>query len=1094
MIDQILGHYRVIEMVGAGGMGTVYRAHDTQLDRDVALKVLHSGTLSDAARRQFRDEALALAKLNHPNIETVFEFNTQDGIDFLAMELLPGAPLSAKFSEGPLAEKEVVHQGIQLAEGLAAAHEQGIVHRDLKPGNLFITPNGRLKILDFGLAKLVDPNGNIDLTQTTTAEAGTGSGTLPYMAPEQLRGQQADARSDIYSAGTVLYEMATGQRPFGQQQALHLISAILQDQPPSPSSINPSLSAGLQAVIAKALEKDPSRRYQTARELQVALEGLATGLTSAGLAATKKSPNASTWLLATFVLIIIGAGTVIFLNVGGTRESLFHEPRVTKESGSGSPPIKLRPAVAVLGFKNLSGRADEAWLSTALSEMLTTEVSAGEKLRSIPGENVAKMKIDLALPDADSYGHETLERIRRNTGTDYVVMGSYLALGNGQLRLDLRLENTNTGELLKSLSDHGTESQLDDLVTHAGAKLRTELGAGEVTIAEASQLKASRPSNPESDRFYAEGLAKLRKFDNLAARDLLEKAIAADPNFANAHSELASIFAAQGYAVKAKEEAQKALTLSQNLSREDHMAIEARFYVTDTQYDKAAETYRTLWNLYPDNIAYGLQLAAALTNAGKPNDSLAVIDAMRKLPPPENQNPLIDIREAVTAGTLGDFKREQAAAAIAVEKGKKIGARLLTANALYTEGWALSELGDSKKAMEAAEQSRDLYAAIGDPGGSKNLTLIGTLLSTKGDLEGALQAYELYYRLEREKGDVEGMGFAQNDIATVLVKRGDLAGAEKSFSHSRDAFHEVRSQDSEAYALSNLSAVLLEQGKLIGADKARGEALAIFRQVGDKDGVAYALINTGNILDARGDLAGAKNSYTETQAISGETSDQNISAHALDGLAAIAAEQGDLDTARNQLLGAIALWDKVGIKLSSAESRLALAAVSLNQNNITEAQTFARQALEEFQIEKATNDIIIGHTVLARSLLAAGNIEEAGKEISAVGELAAKTQNAVVRLQYEIDASRIRAQSGHRSQAEATLNSVRSQASKAGMISYKLESCLALGEIKMKAAEIDAGRTDLASLKRDANARGYVLIARKAEALMAGPQIKQKAS
>src|ERR1700730_5845759 len=151
MIDQILGHYRVIEMVGAGGMGTVYRAHDTQLDRDVALKVLHSGTWSDAARRQFRAKHIALAKLNHPNIETVFEFNTQDGIDFLAMELLPGAPLSAKFSEGPLAEKEVVHQGIQLAEGLAAAHEQGIVHRDLKPANLFITPNGRLKILDFGL-------------------------------------------------------------------------------------------------------------------------------------------------------------------------------------------------------------------------------------------------------------------------------------------------------------------------------------------------------------------------------------------------------------------------------------------------------------------------------------------------------------------------------------------------------------------------------------------------------------------------------------------------------------------------------------------------------------------------------------------------------------------------------------------------------------------------------------------------------------------------------------------------------------------------------------------------------------------------------
>jgi tetratricopeptide (TPR) repeat protein len=1094
MIDQILGHYRVIEMVGAGGMGTVYRAHDTQLDRDVALKVLHSGTLSDAARKQFRDEALALAKLNHPNIETVFEFNTQDGIDFLAMELVPGAPLSAKLRKGALIEKEIVHQGIQLAEGLAAAHEQGIVHRDLKPGNLFITPNGRLKILDFGLAKLVDPNRNIDFTQTSTPEAGIGSGTLPYMAPEQLCGQPADARSDIYSAGTVLYEMATGQRPFGQQQALHLISAILQTQPAPPSSINRSVSAGLEAVISRALEKDPARRYQTARELQVALEGLLAGLTATDRAATQKSSKGRKWLLATSVLGVICAGAAIGLNLGGVRARLTHALGATNENRSGSPPIKLRPAVAVLGFKNLSGRTDEAWLSTALSEMLTTEVSAGEKLRAIPGENVAKMKIDLALPDADSYGHETLQQIRRNIGSDYVVMGAYLALGNGQIRLDLRLENANTGELLGSVSNHGTESQLDDLVSQAGAKLRGELGAGEVTTTEAAQLKASRPSNPEAARFYAEGLAKLRKFDNLGGRELLEKAIAADPSFANAYSALASVFAEQGYAIKAKEQAQKALALSGNLSREDRMAIEARFYVTDSQYEKAAETYRSLWSFYPDNVAYGLDLASALTNAGKTNDSLMIIEAMRKLPPPENQNPLIDMREAVTAGALGDFTREQATAAIAVEKGKKLGARLLTADALYTEGWAWSQLGDTKKAMEAAEQSRDLYAAIGDAAaGSKNLTLIGTLLSAKGDLEGALQAFEQYDRLEHEKGSIEGTGFAQNDIATVMVIRGDLAAAAKSLSLSRDAFHEVRSQDSEAFASSNLSAVLFEQGELTRAEKAADEALAIFRQVGDKDGAAYALINKGNILDARGELAAARKTYTDTQAISGETKDQSISAHALDGLAAIAVEQADLDAARKQLYGALTLWDKVGIKLSSAESRLALADVSLNQGSIAEAQTFARQALEEFQIEKATDDIILSHTVLARSLLAEGKLEEAGKEVSVVAELAGKTQNAGIRFQYNIADSRIRAQGGHPAQTEAILNSVRSQALKSGMVYYELESRLALCEIKMKAAEVDAARGELTALRKDANARGYILIARKVTELMAGqPQRRHK--
>ena len=223
MIGQTLGHYHIVAKIGAGGMGEVYRAHDEQLDRDVALKVLPAGTLAgEAARRQFRKEALALAKLNHPNIETVFEFSTQDGVDFLAMELIPGSSLSEKLKVGPLPGEEIVHLGIQFVEGLTVAHEQGVVHRDLKPGNLMITPEGRLKILDFGLAKLLNPAQDLDVTQSITSGAGPVSGTLPYMAPEQLRGDPVDSRSDIYAAGAVLYEMATGNRPFPQTPQSHV--------------------------------------------------------------------------------------------------------------------------------------------------------------------------------------------------------------------------------------------------------------------------------------------------------------------------------------------------------------------------------------------------------------------------------------------------------------------------------------------------------------------------------------------------------------------------------------------------------------------------------------------------------------------------------------------------------------------------------------------------------------------------------------------------------------------------------------------------------------------------------------------------------
>src|SRR5580704_17021148 len=197
-VGHVLGHYRIVEQIGAGGMGVVYRAHDEQLDRDVALKVLPAGTLADeVARKQFRKEALALAKLSHPNIATVFEFSSQEGMDFLAMELIPGRPLSERLLGGAMPQPEIVRLTTQLAEGLAAAHDQGVIHRDLKPANLFVTPDGRLKILDFGLAKRIFPESKGDVTLSVTAATGGMSGTVPYMSPEQLRGLPTDPRSDI---------------------------------------------------------------------------------------------------------------------------------------------------------------------------------------------------------------------------------------------------------------------------------------------------------------------------------------------------------------------------------------------------------------------------------------------------------------------------------------------------------------------------------------------------------------------------------------------------------------------------------------------------------------------------------------------------------------------------------------------------------------------------------------------------------------------------------------------------------------------------------------------------------------------------------
>ena len=274
MVGLVLGHYRIGDRLGAGGMGVVYRARDTRLERDVALKVLPAATLADdTARGRFRKEALALARLNHPNIGTVFDFNTENGVDFLVMELIVGESLDDQIARLPLAERDVAALGIQIASALEEAHERRIIHCDLKPGNILVTPKGQAKVLDFGLARLLRPEADADVT-ATVSEPHAVAGTLPYMAPEQLRAQPADARTDIWALGVVLYEMASGARPFQGQSGFELSAAILSaPQPPLPSRVAPPL----RAVIDRCLEKDPNRRYQRAGEVRAALETINAG-------------------------------------------------------------------------------------------------------------------------------------------------------------------------------------------------------------------------------------------------------------------------------------------------------------------------------------------------------------------------------------------------------------------------------------------------------------------------------------------------------------------------------------------------------------------------------------------------------------------------------------------------------------------------------------------------------------------------------------------------------------------------------------------------------------------------------------------------
>jgi non-specific serine/threonine protein kinase len=334
-----LSHYRFLEKIGTGGLGDVYRARDERLEREVAIKVLRQGTLADEeARRNFRCEALTLSKLNHPAIATVHDFDSDGELDFLVTEYVPGVSLNQQLLEGPLPEDEILRLSMQLAEGIGEAHRQGVVHRDLKPSNLRVTPDGRLKILDFGLARPVCASVPDDSTASVADAIGI-SGTIAYMAPEQLRGDPVDGRADLYACGVVMYEMATTSRPFESTMPTTLIDAILHSPALPPGRLRTDLSAELEQIILKCLEKDPAHRYQSALELL-------TDLRRAARTAT------------------------------------------------------LEKSLAVLYFENLSGRNEDEYFRDGITEDITTELSKIKSLRVFSRSAVLVFR-DKPVPPAE---------------------------------------------------------------------------------------------------------------------------------------------------------------------------------------------------------------------------------------------------------------------------------------------------------------------------------------------------------------------------------------------------------------------------------------------------------------------------------------------------------------------------------------------------------------------------------------------------------------------------------------------------------------------------------------------------------------------
>jgi tetratricopeptide (TPR) repeat protein/TolB-like protein len=1113
--DLLCDRFRVVRFIARGGMGELYEAADLTLGEHVALKTIRPEiAVDERAHQRFLREVQLARKVTHPNICRIFDLfehkpagGAAAPVAFVTMELLRGETLSQRLRRtGPLSVEQAFPIVQQMAAALAAAHAVGVIHRDFKSNNVMLLEDDarsrvRVAVTDFGLAHLTgDATGLGDAPITIT---GDMVGTPEYMAPEQIEGGIISPATDIYALGIVVYEMMTGKRPFAADTPMaSALRRIVGPTPKTPKEVRPELPASWDRAIMRCLSRSPDRRFISATELIDALEA-PPGATS------QRFPRVLAGVAALLVLAI-AIGLLWRGRTSPPAPVAADPPRTVP-----APAETIRPAVAVLGFRNLAGRTDSEWLSTALSEMLTTELAAGERLRTIPGENVNRMKTELALADADSYAPETLARIRQNLGADIVVTGSYVTVGEGDessLRVDIRLQDARPGQMMSLVSEMGRSAELLDVVSRAGGRLRDRLG---VKASDAS-VRASQPGSSDAARLYAEGLIRLRRFDARGARTLFDQAIKADPTFPLAHSALANTWSALGYDSRAKDSAARAYELSADLPRAERLLVEGTFREMSSAWKEAIAIWQTLATFFPDDVEYALRLANAQIASGAAKDGLATLDSF-KARYPKITDPRLELAEALAAETLSDFKRMQTAAASAGAAGEALGARLLVAGARLREGAAALRQGQADRAVKLFEEARSIYADAGDGAGvARTLNNLASAISDGPDTTRTRALYEEGLKIARTIGEQDLVARFLNNIAIQERRAGNLKASLAMNQQSLAIRREIGDRTNAAISLNNIGNVLLDLGDLQGASRHYEESAAMSREMGDRRGLARALYNAGESWKLQGEIARARTTYEESLTIRRGIEDPASVATSLYGVGHIAAVQGDLPTAErvlNEALesdrrfnrrrpmaysiyqlaeiammkgdlatakqrhqDALAIRTALGEKGTAAESRSALAWVALEEGRTADAEKLANEAVAVFVGQSAPDNEATARAALALALLSRGERAAAEKEIQRARSLIRNPQHVLSRMPVEIAAARI-SSAANAATALTTLEALRAESVRRGIARSEFDARRAIADIEGRRS-LTAGARLVEALRKDATARGFGLYTR----------------